>query len=476
MTIGTRVADYRYDDAYNAKALGAFNSRVWRGDDALPGLSQFKQLIKSKNPGSWHEYCNDKYSEIFAPPFEGDTRKFEHIVTGRLRQLRSEWKHSVDAYQSFRAEAWSQRNIEVQARKNNPHPYDCTIEKSRDYPCFVKLLPYILTYKDVGAAKLLGTNVTLPNCWDGNDENHLIEKLRSKINGVDGFNAGVALAELDKTLVMLKDVAKVLRRGGQQAGSGNLPGAARVLFFGTNSHHAGFDGLPRAAQLYLGFQFGVVPLLDDVKQGAQTLGWHAGSPITNTYRVRRRRGSEMTSRNPYSVTMSVQETGQIIALLTAPPAMADVTGLTDLPSAIWERIPWSFVVDWWIPIGGALSAMQMARSLTGKFVKTRVTTTRRGPYRSGDGSYATYQVIGDTSSYVSVVIKREVLPGLIAKMPNLKPVFHPKTSVRMRHTIEAGALLIVNRKSVVKGLTALENAAAKWRGRNVKDAFHAALT
>jgi hypothetical protein len=50
---------------------------------------------------------------------------------------------------------------------------------------------------------------------------------------------------------------------------------------------------------------------------------------------------------------------------------ATLVGLEDPLSTAWELVPYSFVADWFLPIGDYLSASALSRALTGTFVKTR---------------------------------------------------------------------------------------------------------
>jgi hypothetical protein len=37
--------------------------------------------------------------------------------------------------------------------------------------------------------------------------------------------------------------------------------------------------------------------------------------------------------------------------------LAQRLGLTNLPSVLWELVPWSFVVDWWVNVGGFIASL-----------------------------------------------------------------------------------------------------------------------
>jgi hypothetical protein len=143
------------------------------------------------------------------------------------------------------------------------------------------------------------------------------------------------------------------------------------------------------------------------------------------------------------------------------PSALDLSGLLDVPSMLWERTSFSFLIDWWARIGPALQAMQMARLLSGTFVQTKVRRVETGSFRSG----TVYRILGDSSSMSTISVNRTILPSLTARIPNLRPTFHPDTSVQLKHTMEAIALMVVNKKSLVKGMNWLKQASDGVKNR-----------
>jgi len=458
MTTGTRDIDLRYTDADGKlKALGKRSYKSWSGADATAKASAQKAVMKALWPGSWYLWKANHASYWQELPLRGPDGKFSKRnfteTVRRLDFLHRQWRNRVDLFMAERKKYLDLKEV-CAAHRRDQHPYQVNIIRSDDTPCswrqiFARPGPW---HNNVGAAAVFGDQVSPPSCWDSNDDNALIEKLRSKLNGVPGFHAGVAAAELERTCKMVGNVAVTMRRFGQQMGKGDVKGGLRVLFNGDASYHSWFNALPRAAQLYLGLQFGLLPLLDDVSNGAAMLGWQAGlTERPMRIRVRRERKASARSKNPVVMGWDTTERSQIVALLSRKPRSVDFSGLTDIASILWERQWMSFVVDWWIPVGSALSALQLSQILQGTFVTTRTTKYTRTNYTSGSG-VSSYQVIGDSSFYKQVLVKRTVDASLIPKMPKLKPILHPKTRVAIKHATEAGALLIVNRKKIQRGV------------------------
>jgi hypothetical protein len=50
---------------------------------------------------------------------------------------------------------------------------------------------------------------------------------------------------------------------------------------------------------------------------------------------------------------------------------AALVGLTDPASLIWEKLPYSFVADWILPVGDYLSASALSRAIQGTYTYTR---------------------------------------------------------------------------------------------------------
>lgn len=67
------------------------------------------------------------------------------------------------------------------------------------------------------------------------------------------------------------------------------------------------------------------------------------------------------------LNISHQESKRILALLTEvnTPALA---GLQDPLSVAWELLPYSFVLDWFIPVGNYLQARALPQAISGQYI------------------------------------------------------------------------------------------------------------
>jgi hypothetical protein len=97
--------------------------------------------------------------------------------------------------------------------------------------------------------------------------------------------------------------------------------------------------------------------------------------MIQTYKVRRKKdllvlpwnigGSKYLSWSGVGSTRA-----QLIARLSEVDTVK-LVGLLDPASVAWELLPYSFVVDWFIPIGQYLAARALPNALTGVFVTTK---------------------------------------------------------------------------------------------------------
>lgn len=267
--------------------------------------------------------------------------------------------------------------------------------------------------------------------WDENDRISLIGKLREKVVGSD-FDMSVFLGEGREALSMIatnanriysylrgllkldarqmsralgvdqKRVEKALRRG---RGRGKHP--ALIL-----------------AEINLELQYGWLPLLKDAHGAAQALAQQLNYPAVQTYRVRRRKNYQLApiSTNINTYTFVGLATQQYIARLTEVNKVA-LNGLADPASVLWEKTPWSFVADWFIPIGNYLSARGLANAVTGTFVYT-VSYREKFEANSGNvhGNPWIVSVVQPWFTSSAMSTTRTVTSSMIVPLPSFKPL------------------------------------------------------
>lgn len=291
-----------------------------------------------------------------------------------------------------------------------------------------------------------------------NDQIKLINKLRESIQGSD-FNAAVALGEGGQTLKLIADSATRIYTALHRAKRGDFKGACRSLIEGTGrkplkpyhdwkSPAAWLD--TNLAKNWLELQYGWLPLLSDAHDGAITLAHHLNVPLQKTYRAKRivkRPHSLVTmygipGRNPFSwkATSLQKEARYIKAVIKEKPSIPKLTGLTHPESVAWELLPYSFVADWFIPIGDYLTARGFAQGLEGQFVTSNLRTGVMFPPSVVEGiAEFTYEGDPSTVRFQRVQFDRTVSSELDVPMPSFKPL---NKALSWQHCTNALALVI----------------------------------
>lgn len=433
----------------NGNGYGLYYSRVWNGGDGgIPRSTKIPPIP------AFHEFVNGL-----------DLGKISR--RNRIQALEAayeSWRIAKDGRHAEILRTKAERDARRLALKRSPHNYTSSLQ-TRMIPLMDWAQPNLVALgytsyqeENVSAATIFPAGANLSDPWTSNDDIALINKIRSRLDGGVGFHAGVALAEADRSLDMIRSSAKRFRRVGESLATGDLNKAARTLINGSSAHYVkGFAGLNAVASNYLLWQFGVRPLLHDVVDAARALGYLSERPALQKISVRRKLEAEASLVGlPYGARSSIVSSGQIITYLRSNPS-ADVSlAPIDLPSVVWERIPYSFVVDWWVPVGAYLEAQQLARSVDAVFVKTRVLKRNDfGPTSGNDPSARTYYSVKLHGKYLqrTVNISRVVSTNLTVPPPTMKPLFHPDAEVRLRHTMEAVALIALRGRTLAKGFS-----------------------
>jgi len=221
----------------------------------------------------------------------------------------------------------------------------------------------------------LSTDLTLP-AFPGYDPglgNSAVIKALGKLKD-QKINLAVAFAERTETAELLVGALSGLAKAARSLSRGNMKGVARGL---------GLLGSPKAPtgsnfhQKWLELQYGWQPLYNDV-YGAVSALHAADQNDAKRYVVAVKGKVEKTStiyRNSYPLSSGnfahshSQATirtfeGAFVRLdyYLDNPFLASLAqlGITNPAEVVWERVPFSFVVDWFIPIGNYLSSMDAA--------------------------------------------------------------------------------------------------------------------
>lgn len=213
--------------------------------------------------------------------------------------------------------------------------------------------------------------------WPASAEMKLQSKLVKRIKGHD-FNLAVNVAQGRQLVDMC--VRNVLKFGRSLLflKRGDFSSAARQLgISGKVQSRLSVDDI---SGRWLELQYGWLPSISDSFEAAK-----AYESITK-YRVDtiKVKGSYRDPKTEWSAAPTLWSYGgskvtskYITYEMTETLSTARSLGLADPLSLAWELIPWSFVIDWFLPVGSYLENLAVLPFLQGRFISTRV-----GRYRA----------------------------------------------------------------------------------------------
>jgi hypothetical protein len=289
---------------------------------------------------------------------------------------------------------------------------------------------------------------------DANDQIKLVNKLREKLQGSD-FNAAVFVAEFGESMRMIGDTAIRLAKVLFHLKRGDLIGASRSLFEGASrkplARHdwqkmkPGVATAKQTATWWLEVQYGWRPLLQDVQGAAEMVAHACSVPFSQTYRTSVRKVEEYTLSWDFPGNYGckrecyrVHRRGVIAKIVETQSTLAQL-GLLDPLTVAWELLPFSFVADWFIPIGQWIEARGNAGRLSGEFVITDKYIAVSGPLLV---DYGLTSPDPDDDVWKNIALSRTVSSSLSVPMPNFKPL---KKALGWEHCANGIALLVAGR-------------------------------
>lgn len=189
--------------------------------------------------------------------------------------------------------------------------------------------------------------------WPYDLESEAIVKAMKKLKG-KAASIGEDLAEAGKTYRSLTQELGNLARALYAMKRGDAAGAVKHIKDGRGV-------VRRGADLYLQYKYGWKPIVSDIYGLAKLLQEQCKPALLKTVKVRTRAASTSlipTGTRERSGSVSIRGrlalTGKVNSSVSSLP---DRIGLSNPASLGWELVPYSFVVDWFIPIGDILDAM-----------------------------------------------------------------------------------------------------------------------
>lgn len=409
MTVGTVEKDGRVSklvprkDCYGTGNVlvreGSYYRKSWSGGDSLPDPAPSYSVETVKH----NVYDKDG--------------NFLRVRTIKLRHFtRKRRPKSDNPYTMSLTERVDRQAEYIDKCYNLPNPIDTS-----GYPC------YATSYPQLGS----------------NEELACIGKLADKIGA--GFNLAVFLAEGRQSLQTIAGAATRIYQALKALKKGDVASATRILLNGGRasggSRRKGKQLREQSRDLasdWLQLQYGWKPLLKDIEEACKYLAYLQDRPFTQHYRASKKAEWAGNRSLGYGLSFwgSSLERITITAKITSVNEAA-LLGLLNPSAVVWEAVPFSFVADWFIPVGTYLEALNLRSALTGTFIVTRTSDFRVTGLFQEDSPHAYAMSIPYYAREYGLT--RTVSSSLGVPLPSVKPLSKVAT---WQHAVNAVALIV----------------------------------
>lgn len=282
-----------------------------------------------------------------------------------------------------------------------------------------------------------------PN-FSANDQIQLLADIADKARG-HSFNAGVFAAEFNQTLDLVGDRSKRVLDFLRYASRGRFLKAVRAL---------NVPGLVKrgkaksVADFVLEMRYGWLPLLGDIYEGMRFVESKTREPRTLTFKssktvVVANNSSTSPSRTPMHVKGKF--TRRYIVVMTEQLSTARSLGLLNPAAVLWEKLPWSFVADWFIPIGTYLDVIGVIPHMKSSWRQTDF--GRAGGFANSSEKLANdpyYRYIGGSCRYSAVRMVRYAESYPSRETVPLPTLAHLDKAFSLTHIQNLSALIASN--------------------------------
>ncbi len=233
----------------------------------------------------------------------------------------------------------------------------------------------------------------------GEVSNRLLSKVRNR-----EIDLGVSLGEYRETASFVAGAMVKTAKSFKQLKRGDVSGALQTL---TGKRNNRWDDIPGAASnTWLAYSYGLKPLINDVSDAVKVLekGLRDPSrPIVVRSSMTKSVSGFATNYGHYHdrIKGSVRVSGKVEFWIDNPSLYTlEQVGFVNPLSVAWELVPFSFVVDWFIPVGEFLTSVVPPQGVA--FV---------GGYTAyrGDGTHVGWTTI--PSGWYTSMEEREIFKG-----------------------------------------------------------------
>lgn len=249
-----------------------------------------------------------------------------------------------------------------------------------------------------GNAQFAYTNYPQSTITKSSVGDYINRTIKARANlGSGPFNAANFLGEFHQTAAMISHRIGTISEAAKQLSNGNVKAFAQALGIAPLSRRQKArvrDSAPgrRLADNWLEYTYGWSPLVSDVYGAIQALqqGYaREGKTVTgrsgNSFSKQGQRDQNMAT-GPLASSATFRGTVYDSRLTTMQQL-----GLLNPYALAWELMPFSFVVDWFLPIGDALQALSAGVGL--KNVTHSGIYEQRSTWMIGPVAWATYSNI-----------------------------------------------------------------------------------
>jgi hypothetical protein len=290
----------------------------------------------------------------------------------------------------------------------NPHTVDLRrIADNLGTKCFFQPKPGTCGidrwYVEENKSSSLFTGMTPANpVHDASNVNKALSRLAKRADNDLSANNAQNVAQFGQFIRLASNNIARITNAMRNLKRGNFSKAADALFQGKQPKYRPGGGLSKTktlAQNWLELQYGWKPLLSDIDGTLKAIAKfnYAGYVVQQ---VRSSATSSVSTASPvlnvhqrnvgtrYIRTISTTKYGLRYVLDDRLTALLAQTGFLNAPALAWELLPFSFVVDWFLPIGPYLEALQAWKGY--KFIDGfRVQFTKQETFSS---AYYNYQL------------------------------------------------------------------------------------
>lgn len=195
--------------------------------------------------------------------------------------------------------------------------------------------------------------------------NRALIKARNNLKSTN-INVGIAWAERSRTARLVGDTASNIGKAFNQLKRGNVRRAMRQLGIDSRKDEPRGNSVPKK---WLELQYGWKPLLSDVFGACEELSKSPKHDWRVTAKGRIQQTDVYTAKqnlvdgvvfDGWNVTARLQRSAYVrIDALPENEALISLAsiGVTNPLLVAWELVPYSFVVDWLVPVGGWLESL-----------------------------------------------------------------------------------------------------------------------